>query len=43
MREHTDVVRCRYNRKTLICHGGVRLNRTITPAAVEDLPFACAG
>lgn len=37
MEQYMDYVRCRYFRKSLICHSGVRLNRTITPAVVSGL------
>lgn len=40
MEQYMDFVRCRYFRKTLICHSGVRLNRTITPGVVKDLLLA---
>ena len=40
MEQYMDFVRCRYFRKSLICHSGVRLNRTITPAIVKDLLLA---
>lgn len=37
MEQYMDFVRCRYFRKTLVCHSGARLNRTVTPAVVRDL------
>jgi len=37
MEQYMDFVRCRYFRKTLICHNGVRLNRAIDSSAVRDL------
>jgi len=40
MEQYMDFVRCRYFRKTLICHSGVRLNRSITPVVVKDLLLA---
>jgi methyltransferase-like protein len=40
MEQYMDFVRCRYFRKTLICHSGVPLTRTITPAVVGDLFLA---
>lgn len=40
MEQYMDFVRCRYFRKTLICHSGVQLNRTITPAVVHGLLLA---
>lgn len=40
MEQYMDFVRCRYFRKTLICHSGVRLKRTLTPAVVKDLLLA---
>jgi len=35
-----DFVRCRYFRKSLVCRGAVRLNRTLTPAVVRELLLA---
>jgi methyltransferase-like protein len=40
MEQYMDFVRCRYFRKTLLCRSGVRLNRTLTPAAVKGLLLA---
>jgi methyltransferase-like protein/SAM-dependent methyltransferase len=40
MEQYMDFVRCRYFRKSLVCHSGVRLNRTVTPAVVKDLLLA---
>ena len=40
MEQYMDFVRCRYFRKTLICHSGVRLSRTLTPAVVKELLLA---
>jgi methyltransferase-like protein/trans-aconitate methyltransferase len=40
MEQYMDFVRCRYFRKTLVCHASVRLNRTLTPAVVK--PFLLA-
>jgi len=40
MEQYMDFVRCRYFRKTLICHSGLRLNRTITHKVVSDLLLA---
>ncbi len=40
MEQYMDYVRCRYFRKSLICHRGVRLNRTITPAVVPGMLLA---
>jgi methyltransferase-like protein len=40
MEQYMDYVRCRYFRKTLICHGGVHLNRSIAPAVVSGLLLA---
>ncbi|HEX5094242.1 MAG TPA: class I SAM-dependent methyltransferase [Burkholderiales bacterium] len=40
MEQYMDYVRCRYFRKSLICHSGVRLNRTITPAVVSGMLLA---
>jgi methyltransferase-like protein len=37
MEQYMDYVRCRYFRKSLICHSGVRLNRTVTPAVVAGM------
>jgi methyltransferase-like protein/SAM-dependent methyltransferase len=41
MEQYMDFVRCRYFRKSLLCHNGVRLNRTIDGAAVKGLLLAC--
>jgi len=40
MEQYMDYVRCRFFRKTLICHSGVRLNRNIPSAVVKDLLLA---
>lgn len=40
MEQYMDFVRCRYFRKSLICHSGVRLNRTIKPAVVSGMLLA---
>jgi len=40
MEQYMDYVRCRYFRKSLICHSGVRLNRSITPAVVPGMLLA---
>jgi methyltransferase-like protein/2-polyprenyl-3-methyl-5-hydroxy-6-metoxy-1,4-benzoquinol methylase len=40
MEQYMDFVRCRYFRQTLICHSGIRLNRTLTPGVVKDLLLA---
>ena len=40
MEQYMDFVRCRYFRKSLICRGAVRLNRTLTPAVVRELLLA---
>ena len=37
MEQYMDYVRCRFFRKTLICHSGVRLKRNVTSAVVRDL------
>lgn len=37
MEQYMDYVRCRYFRKSLICHSGVRLNRTVTPAVIAGM------
>ena len=36
-----DYVRCRYFRKSLICHSGIRLNRTINASVVSGMLLAC--
>jgi hypothetical protein len=41
MEQYMDFVRCRYFRKSLICHNGVRLNRTIDSTVVKGLLLAC--
>lgn len=40
MEQYMDFVRCRYFRKTLICHTGIPLNRTIDVAAVKQFLLA---
>jgi methyltransferase-like protein/cyclopropane fatty-acyl-phospholipid synthase-like methyltransferase len=40
MEQYMDYVRCRYFRKSLICHSGVRLNRIIGPAVVSGMLLA---
>jgi methyltransferase-like protein/2-polyprenyl-3-methyl-5-hydroxy-6-metoxy-1,4-benzoquinol methylase len=40
MEQYMDFVRCRYFRKSLVCHSGVRLNRTLTPKVVRGLLLA---
>jgi methyltransferase-like protein/cyclopropane fatty-acyl-phospholipid synthase-like methyltransferase len=40
MEQYMDFVRCRYFRKTLICHRGVRLTRAIDALIVKDLLLA---
>jgi len=40
MEQYMDYVRCRYFRKTLLCHSGVRLNRNIAPSVVRGLLLA---
>lgn len=40
MEQYMDFVRCRYFRKSLICHAGVRLKRAIDGATVKDLLLA---
>ena len=40
MEQYMDFVRCRYFRKSLVCRGAVRLNRTLTPAVVRELLLA---
>jgi len=37
MEQYMDFVRCRYFRKSLVCRGGIRLNRTISPSVVHGL------
>jgi methyltransferase-like protein/trans-aconitate methyltransferase len=37
MEQYMDFVRCRYFRKTLICHAGIRLQRAIDADTVGDL------
>jgi methyltransferase-like protein len=37
MEQYMDFVRCRYFRKTLLCHGGVRLKRNIDGGTVKGL------
>lgn len=40
MEQYMDFVRCRYFRKTLICHAGLRLQRAIDAGTVKDLYLA---
>jgi cyclopropane fatty-acyl-phospholipid synthase-like methyltransferase len=40
MEQYMDFVRCRFFRKTLICHNGIRLNRAIDSAVVPGLLLA---
>jgi methyltransferase-like protein/SAM-dependent methyltransferase len=40
MEQYMDYVRCRYFRKSLICHSGARLNRIISPAVVSGMLLA---
>ena len=40
MEQYMDFVRCRYFRKTLICHAGKKLNRRIDAAVVKTLMLA---
>lgn len=40
MEQYMDFVRCRYFRKSLICHGGVRLKRAISGDSIKDLLLA---
>lgn len=40
MEQYMDFVRCRYFRKSLICHNGVRLNRSIETGVVKNLLLA---
>ncbi len=40
MEQYMDFVRCRYFRKSLICHGGVRLKRAISGDTVKNLLLA---
>ncbi|MEX0957999.1 MAG: class I SAM-dependent methyltransferase [Burkholderiales bacterium] len=40
MEQYMDFVRCRYFRKTLICHKDARLNRTIDASLVKNLRLA---
>ena len=40
MEQYMDFVRCRYFRKSLICHGGVRLQRAISGDSVKNLLLA---
>jgi len=40
MEQYMDFVRCRYFRQTLMCHSGIRLNRTLSPAVVKGFYFA---
>ena len=42
MEQYMDYVRCRYFRKSLICHSGVRLNRIISPPVVAGMLLASA-
>ncbi|HEX7811316.1 MAG TPA: class I SAM-dependent methyltransferase [Burkholderiales bacterium] len=40
MEQYMDFVRCRYFRKSLVCHGGIRLKRAISGDSVKDLLLA---
>ena len=40
MEQYMDFVRCRYFRKTLLCHGGLRLQRAIDGNTVKGLLLA---
>ena len=40
MEQYMDYVRCRFFRKTLICHSGVRLKRNIAPGVVREMLLA---
>src|SRR5512146_477442 len=40
MEQYMDYVRCRYFRKSLICHSGVRLNRIINASVVRGMLLA---
>ena len=40
MEQYMDFVRCRYFRKSLICRGAVKLNRSLAPAVVKGLLLA---
>jgi methyltransferase-like protein/cyclopropane fatty-acyl-phospholipid synthase-like methyltransferase len=42
MEQYMDFVRCRFFRKTLICHNGIQLNRAIDSAIVTRLLLASA-
>jgi methyltransferase-like protein/cyclopropane fatty-acyl-phospholipid synthase-like methyltransferase len=42
MEQYMDFVRCRYFRKTLICHNGIRLNRAIDSGVVRQFWLASA-
>jgi methyltransferase-like protein len=40
MEQYMDFVRCRYFRKSLVCRGAVRLNRTLRPEVVKGFWLA---
>lgn len=41
MEQYMDYVRCRYFRKSLLCHSGVRLNRVVNASVVRGMLLAC--